>query len=128
MDTRSSTPNAPAMAAKPGRVTVHCWSRVRSVRDCKHVSFLFPFVYYYYFFYTCVGGCHNVIAKIAAKCGAVSHHDIGIKTERRIDYDFILFSGKQRRQPAALAAIGEQKDGVMLVDQRRETVEIMMKR
>ena len=26
-----STARAPAMGAKPGRVTVHCWSRVRSV-------------------------------------------------------------------------------------------------
>lgn len=33
-DTINSTAEAPAMAANPGRVTVHIWSNVRSVRDC----------------------------------------------------------------------------------------------
>eukprot|EP01052_Picozoa_sp_SAG31_P021217 SAG31_NODE_1629_length_7702_cov_6.380902_3_plen_165_part_00 len=30
----TSTAEAPEMAARPGRVTVHCWSSVRSVIDC----------------------------------------------------------------------------------------------
>lgn len=33
METNISTADAAAMGATPGRVTVHIWSRVRSVRD-----------------------------------------------------------------------------------------------
>ena len=34
-ETRSSTSRADAIGAMPGRVTVHCWSRVASLRDCR---------------------------------------------------------------------------------------------
>lgn len=34
-ETMSSTAVELAMEAIPGRVTVHIWSRVRSVRDCR---------------------------------------------------------------------------------------------
>jgi hypothetical protein len=34
METRSSTRRAEASGATPGRVTVHCWSRVALLRDC----------------------------------------------------------------------------------------------
>lgn len=34
-DTSSSTNRADAIAATPGRVTVHCWSSVWSLTDCK---------------------------------------------------------------------------------------------
>lgn len=33
-ETRSSTAEAPAIAASPGLVTVHIWSKVLSVNDC----------------------------------------------------------------------------------------------
>lgn len=33
MDTRSSTSSEDASGATPGRVTVHCWSRVALLRD-----------------------------------------------------------------------------------------------
>lgn len=32
-ETISSTARAPAITARPGRLTVHCWSRVRSLVD-----------------------------------------------------------------------------------------------
>lgn len=34
MDMRSSTRREEASGATPGRVTVHCWSRVALLRDC----------------------------------------------------------------------------------------------
>jgi hypothetical protein len=34
MLTRSSTRREEARGAMPGRVTVHCWSRVALLRDC----------------------------------------------------------------------------------------------
>jgi hypothetical protein len=34
METRSSTRREEARGAIPGRVTVHCWSRVALLRDC----------------------------------------------------------------------------------------------
>jgi hypothetical protein len=34
METRSSTRRDEASGAMPGRVTVHCWSRVALLRDC----------------------------------------------------------------------------------------------
>lgn len=33
-DTMISTASAPAIIARPGLLTVHCWSRVRSLVDC----------------------------------------------------------------------------------------------
>lgn len=36
IETSNSTAVEDAMDAMPGRVTVHIWSRVRSVKDCKH--------------------------------------------------------------------------------------------
>ena len=35
MPTKSSTARAEAIGASPGRVTVHCWSKVRLAVDCK---------------------------------------------------------------------------------------------
>lgn len=37
MLTRSSTRRLEARGATPGRVTVHCWSRVALLRDCEAV-------------------------------------------------------------------------------------------
>jgi hypothetical protein len=34
IDMRSSTSRLDARGATPGRVTVHCWSRVALLRDC----------------------------------------------------------------------------------------------
>jgi len=34
----SSTANAPAIELTPGLVTVHCWSRDRSLCDCQQTT------------------------------------------------------------------------------------------
>lgn len=41
MEIRSSTRRAEAIGAAPGRVTVHCWSRVASLRDYEEELVIF---------------------------------------------------------------------------------------
>lgn len=100
-DAISSTARALDMAASPGRVTVHCSSRVRSERDFG----VRPRQGAY------IGGRNDILAKVAAQVGsagapdAVAHDHEGVEPQGYIDQQAVVARGQEGWKPPRLSGI-----------------------
>lgn len=57
---------------------------------------------------------------------AVAHDQICIEAQRRVDQQLVLRGGEQRGQPAALARVGAEEDGVVRAHELEELGEMVM--
>jgi hypothetical protein len=78
-----------------------------------------------------VGRRDDVGTKVAAQLAlstravAVSHHQIRIESQRRIDYNLALCGSHDGAQPARLATVGQQKHHVVFVNKSTQRVELL---
>ena len=131
-EARSSTAVEDAIEARPGRVTVHIWSSVRSVNDWsrKSVSFVQERGKGTY-----VGRRDDIVAIITPEPFAlreraprtVPHDEESVEPERSVEYDLALRRAKHCREPATLARVHEQEDYVVLVNKLLERRDVLLR-
>ncbi len=136
-ETSSSTADAAAIGAMPGRVTVHIWSSVRSVKDCEDCSSAPAGAKKWQAQVTYVCWCDDVIAVIAPeslRCFSchractgrpctMPHHQPAVEAQRSVDDDLALGGAHDRWKPARLPRVHEKEDGVMFLDKLSELVD-----